>query len=310
MNNQVQQFLEESFSTNQLNRLPEKYGVGRIFDTPLIGVSRGDDHIFEKFKEVVAPEHLTPAEMWVASGLPGDDNLAGRLRVLSIIFPYVGRIREEGKKAETMPAEIYCVGRNFANEFMRDVLKRTAEFFKREGYRAVAGITSPAFKLITKSEPMRVYSVWSERHVAFAAGLGTFSLHEGLITEVGCNVRIASVITDAPLEVTPRRSDEPYANCLYYAKGICRECEKRCPADGAITEEGHNKFQCWAYGRIVEKEMTARLQAILKSHHRRVNDMDTYSFPVGCAFCQFGVPCMDKNPIVAAQKKPPTEARH
>jgi len=303
MNHEVCQFLEKLFLTNQLNRLPVAYGGDRIFDAPLIGVARGDDLIFEKFKEVVAPEHLTPAEMWTASGLPNDSGLAARLRILSIVFPYVRLIREEGRKAEAMPAEIYCVGRNYANEFMRDVLKQTKEFFERRGYRAVAGITSPAFKLITKSDPMRVYSVWSERHIAFAAGMGTFSLHEGLITEAGCNVRIASVITDMPLQVTLRRSDEPYANCLYYAKGTCRECEKRCPADGAITEAGHNKFPCWAFGRVIEKEMTERLQPILKPHHRRVNDADTYSYPVGCAFCQFGVPCMDRNPMAAAQRK-------
>jgi epoxyqueuosine reductase len=303
MNQQVRHFLEDLFASNPLNRLPEKYGGGRIFDAPLMGVSRGDDHIFRKFKEVVAPEHLTPSEMWLASGLPDDENLVPRLRVLSIIFPYVGRIREEGKKAEGMPAEIYCLGRNYANEFMRDVLKQTVSFFEGRGHHAVAGMISPAFKLITKNDPMRVYAVWSERHIAFAAGLGTFSLHEGLITEAGCNVRVTSVITDAPLEITPRKSDDPYANCLYYAKGACRECEKRCPADGAITEEGHNKFQCWVHGRIVAKEMNARLGSILKLHYRRVNDEDTYSYPVGCAFCQFGVPCMDRNPMAVAQKK-------
>lgn len=303
MNEQVRRFLEELFATNELNRLPEKYGGGLIFDTPLMGVSRGDDHIFEKFKDVVAPEHLTPAEMWLASGLPNDNGLTARLRIVSIIFPYVGRIREEGKNAEGMPAEIYCVGRNYANEFMIDVLRRTVGFFEERGHRAVAGMTSPAFKLITKNDPLRVYSVWSERHMAFAAGLGTFSLHEGLITEVGCNIRVTSVITDAPLEVTRRASDDPYANCLYYAKGACRECEKRCPGDGAITEEGHNKLQCYLYGRVVEKEMGQRLQPILKPHHRRVNDEDTYSYPVGCAFCQFGVPCTDRNPMAAARQK-------
>ena len=51
MNEEVQSFLEELFSSNELNRLPEAYGGGRIFDTPLIGVSRGDDHIFNKFIE-------------------------------------------------------------------------------------------------------------------------------------------------------------------------------------------------------------------------------------------------------------------
>ena len=302
MNEDVKGFLEELFAGSELNRLPREYGGGCIFDAPLIGVSRGDDPIFRKYKEVVGPEHLTPAEMWIAAGLPDEDDLAARLRILSIVFPYVRTIREEGKDAAVMPAEIYSVGRNYANEFMSAVLKAAVNYFEDTGYRATAGMSSPAFKVIVKGDPIRFYSTWSERHMAFAAGLGTFSLHEGLITEAGCNIRVTSVVTDAPLEVTPRESDEPYANCLYYASGACRECEKRCPAE-AINENGHDKVKCWTYGRVIEKEMTDRLGSLLKPHYRRVNDEDTTSYPVGCAFCQFGVPCTDRNPVRTEQKK-------
>jgi len=302
MNNQARLFLKDLFSTSELNRLPEQYGGGRIFAEPLMGVSRGDDHIFKKYKEVVAPEHLTPSEMWVKSGLSDQDGLAARLRVVSIVFPYVEKIREESKNVEKMPAEIYCVGRNYANAFMRDVLERTVAYFQDQGFQAMAGMLSPVFQILTRENPLRIYSVWSERHMAFAAGLGTFSLHEGLITEAGCNIRVSSVITDAPFEVTPRRSDEPYANCMYYSQGACRECEARCPGD-AITEAGHDKYKCFLYGRVIEKEMRDRLGPILKPHYRKVNGNDTTSYPVGCAFCQFGVPCMDKNPMAKKQKK-------
>ncbi len=140
--------------------------------------------------------------------------------------------------------------------------------------------------------------------MAFAAGLGTFSLHEGFISEVGTNIRIASVTTDAPLEVTPRLSDEPYANCLHYSKDTCRKCVERCPADAITTEEGHDKLKCWTYGRLVEKEMTERIgEALLKRHYRNVNDTDTYSYPVGCAFCQFGVPCTARNPMSTPSRR-------
>ena len=52
MNEQVQQFVEDLFSASELNRLPESYGGGRIFATPLTGVSAGDDNIFEKLIEL------------------------------------------------------------------------------------------------------------------------------------------------------------------------------------------------------------------------------------------------------------------
>lgn len=296
MNADVQQFLDELFAANRLNRLPERYGGGRIFDAPAIGVSQGDDPIFTKFKEVVGPKHLKPVEMWIQSGLPEDTHLADQLRILSIIFPYVDRIREESKTATEMPAEIYSVGRNFANAFMDDVLEKTVAFIQDKGFLAVSGMNSPVVQLIFNKNSMSGYAVWSERHMAFAAGLGTFSLHEGFISKIGCNIRIASIITKAALDVTPRKSDDPYANCLYYANGKCKKCAERCPGD-AISEEGHDKLKCYLYGQVVAKEMTSRLEGLLKPYKRIINEEEQWSYPVGCAFCQFDVPCMQINPV-------------
>jgi epoxyqueuosine reductase QueG len=234
--------------------------------------------------------------MWVQSGLSQDQDIASRLRIVSIIFPYVDQIREESKTAPKMPAEIYSVGRNFANAFMDDVLEKTVAFFQDEGFQATSGMRSPAFQIIVNEDPLNIYSTWSERHIAFAAGLGTFSLHEGFISEIGCNIRITSVITDAPLEATLRKSDDPYANCLFYETGKCKKCAQRCPGD-AISEEGHDKLKCYLYGQIVQEEMTARLGDLLKAHLRYINGEKQWSYPVGCAFCQFDVPCMEKNPV-------------
>ena len=303
MNEEIRLFLEGVFSTNELNRLPEIFGGDRIFSSPLIGVSCGDDFIFGKFKEIIAPEHLTPSEMWTQNELPHHKNLAERLRIVSIVFPYVSRIREEGEKnKENVPPEIYCVARNFASPFMDAVLGEIVRFIQKKGYRAISGMKSGAFQILTKKAPFRIYSNWSERHVAFASGLGTFSLHEGLITEAGCNIRLASVITDAPLEMTPRLGDEPYSNCLHFADGTCVSCMVKCPA-GAITQEGHDKHKCLLYGRKVGEEMQARsLKSLLKPHHRTVNGETRISYPVGCALCQFGVPCTDKNPTHLEQE--------
>jgi epoxyqueuosine reductase len=302
MNEILYAYLKELFLSSSLNRLPEQYGGDRIFDLPLMGVSGGDDPIFEKYKEVVGPEHLTPLEMWAANGLKKADDSASRLRTLSMVFPYSKRIRDESRTAVDMPAEIYCVGRNYANAFISDVQRKAVQFLEGRGFRALAASLSRPFQILTQKKPPQFYSSWSERHIAFAAGLGTFSLHEGLITEAGCNVRFGSLITDAPLTMHPRTSDKPYAHCLYYAKGKCRECEKRCPA-GAITEAGHDKIACRKYGQIVSREMNQRLGSILKPHQRNIAGVGLVtSYPVGCAFCQFDVPCMDRNPMAKAQK--------
>ena len=109
-------------------------------------------------------------------------------------------------------------------------------------------------------------------------------------------MRYGSVVTDAPLAVTPRASDDPFANCLHYAKGICGACVAKC-AGGAIDEHGHDKQKCSAYGRVVEREMACRAFCeALHGNARTVDGKQVMSYSVGCALCQFGVPCMDRNP--------------
>lgn len=295
MNEEMISFVEHASLESALNRLPEQFGGGRIFNRPIVGVAAGGDPIFSRYKKVVSPEHRSPPEIWLDSGLSLEDDETQVLSVLSIAFPYVRRIRDEGAKAVTMPPDIYSLGRNYANDFISDIQNRTVAFLKDRGYRAMAPSMSESFRILSQKEAPQFYSTWSERHIAFACGLGTFSLHEGLITEVGCNVRFGSIITDAPLEATPRKSDEPYANCLHYTSGECRKCAERCPGD-AIDENGHDKVKCYAYGQIVAKEMSARLAPTLRPREQKTAEGTRVSYAVGCAFCQFGVPCTGRNP--------------
>jgi epoxyqueuosine reductase len=110
---------------------------------------------------------------------------------------------------------------------------------------------------------------------------------------------LGSLLTHAPFEVTPRKTEDPYAYCLFYAKGICRQCAQRCPG-GAITEKGHDKLACLRFLKAIEKEFNEKLGSVLKPDLKKVNDQVTTTYPVGCAFCQFGTPCMDKNPMTEA----------
>jgi epoxyqueuosine reductase len=296
LNTALKECLKHFFDASKLNRLPKQVGGDKVFSSPLIGVAKGDDPIFLKFKEVVGPEHYTPHEMWNLN--MKKKVLANQLRVLSIIFPFSQKIREEGLKPIKLkriliPSEYYSIARNYANEFIAISMEKVIKFIEKKGFNGVAGVLSDHFTVFTKKD---FYSNWSERHIAFAAGLGTFSLHEGLITEVGCNVRLGSIITDCPLEVTPRNNDDPYSNCLFFSNGTCKECIDKCPIN-AITENGHDKVLCNKYRLMISRKMVPRLQPYLKPHFRRINNEWTEeSYPVGCAFCQFGVCCMDKNP--------------
>jgi len=91
-------------------------------------------------------------------------------------------------------------------------------------------------------------SNWSERHAAFAAGLGTFSLNFSMITKRGMAGRFISVVTRLPLMPDIR----PYTGISEYCSN-CGVCIRRCPMR-AIDKKGKNKRACAAWGDVIRGE--------------------------------------------------------
>ncbi len=151
------------------------------------------------------------------------------------------------------------------------------EIIVGKGYLAAAPFIQPYFK--TMENEKGFLSNWSERHIAYAAGLGTFSLSDGFITERGIAHRCGSVVTDMPLPISPRTAKNPYSNCLFYVNNKCWACIPRCPA-GAIKEQGHDKIRCRHY-------MWDDIAYIKQKYGVDVQ---------GCGLCQTKVPCEFRNP--------------
>ena len=291
--------IEEITASSQLNILPQSYGGGQCFDKPFFGVSQGNDPLFEKFKEVIAIDHPTPVEIWTLNELPDKENLASTLRVLSMVFPYSNEVCEAGKKENgKLPVELTTIARNYSEEFINMILVKTVEFFLQKGFSALAPKLTPGYGYIKRKNPFAVYSNWSERHIAFVAGLGYFGFNNILITKKGCGVILASVITDAPLSVTPRSIDNPH-NCLFY-KNKCDKCITKCPSH-ALTKNGHNGETCLNYCQEVRSIIkTLPIVKVLKKRYRKLkleNNRVEVSYPSGCVLCQFGLPCTEKDPL-------------
>lgn len=316
MNADVSRFLRDLFDASERNRLPAAYGGHRIFDAPTIGVTAGNDPILGRFKAVATRAHMTPAEMWAKSassrrgfreyqplGRPRPDagtwtdlaDLAARLKVLSIVFPYTRSILDDGSRSPHR-TPMTGLALNFAHAFHAEVYEQTVRFVVEQGHRIMVPQHSRFHSVLLRPSRPHVISTWSERHYAFAAGLGTFGLAEHLITEHGCNVRLASFLTDAPLAVTPRARDDPFANCLYYAQGTCAKCVERCPGR-ALTKEWHNKLLCEVTRQKESARVRGELTPFLKPITRRFLYVPVEECPIGCALCQYDVPCMDRNPM-------------
>jgi len=239
------------------------------WDAPIIGTATGEDEIFVDYKKHVGPHHWHPAEAF-REHFQTWRGTAADLSVIVWVLPQTWRTRRENGQARQYPAESWIRSRIFGEQ-MNDSLRHDfAEWLQSCGIRAFAPVLSSSWKRFGWET-----STWSERHAAYAAGLGTFGLCDGLITPRGKAVRIGSVIAEIPLEPDKRPYRDRHEYCLYFRDGSCGACVDRCPA-GAISRKGHDKSLCNAYCHGVIEEYSMR----------------EFRLPgYGCGLCQTDVPC-------------------
>jgi epoxyqueuosine reductase QueG len=179
------------------------------------------------------------------------------------------------------PSESWARARIYGEEVNVKLRQHLVSELEAAGYQAVAPQLSSLWER-KKSERYVFASNWSERHAAYASGLGTFGLCDGLITSKGKAMRTGSVISNIKIPPTVRPYQNHHEYCLFYSKGICKQCIPRCPAE-AISESGHDKIKCRSY-------MHPMINEYVKNHYH----FDGY----GCGLCQTGVPCESKIPTI------------
>jgi epoxyqueuosine reductase QueG len=252
----------------------------KAFGTPLVGFSRGDDPLYEEYKDHVGPFFMTPWEVFAVTFM--NPNIeAETLTVISWILPQTEATKADNRKQDFYPSERWARARIFGEEVNVKLRKHLVQSLKAKGYRAVAPLLSPQFS--TRISPKYGFaSTWSERHAAYAAGLGTFGLCDGLITPVGKAMRTGSVIAEINIPPTPRPYKSHQEYCLFFTKGACGKCIKRCPAK-AITEKGKDKEACLKHLFPVTRDYVT----------------ENFGFEgYGCGLCQTGVPCESKIPLM------------
>ena len=261
--------VDEFLRTAPGNRIPASGGEWAgtpLYDAPIFGVADACDPLFEALRapEAVGEMHRTPAE-W----------LPGAVRVISFFLPFSAAVRQSNREGE-LPSLPWLYARFEGQDLLLELCRAIRSALEAEGYESVIPALSPDFAV----KPLTVTgedgtgtlffsSRWSERHAAFVCGLGTFGLSRGLITEKGMAGRFGSLITTAPLDVTPR----PYTDITEYCIR-CGACIRRCPVH-AIDENGKRNEPCSAFLDETKRLCVPRY---------------------GCGKCQVGVPCMEKRP--------------
>lgn len=226
----------------------------RIFDPPLMGVADAGDPLFEKMKEasVIGPHAMAPIE-WLPQAKS----------VISFFLPFSKEVRDSNKREKEWPSQEWLHARIEGQAFVSDLCRYLDSILKEAGHMNIIPVTDSRFSMNDK--PPRFTSNWSERHVAFVAGLGTFSLSRGLITEKGVAGRFGSVVTSLSMTADTRKYTEIDEFC-----NQCGACLENCPVNAISFEQGKNHEPCGAY-----LDETA-----IKFRPR-----------YGCGKCQVDVPC-------------------
>lgn len=253
---------------NNLKLLP-----GFAFELPTVAFSRGDDPLYDFYKNHIDPDFYRLPSQWLQA-IYGHEFDPARISVISWFLPQTDDTKEKSRATNDCPPLEWTMNRVHGEECNRQLAKALEQHLIELGYEAVAPMCSDQFSW-GDSEKFVKMSNWSERHTAYISGLGTFGLCDGLISKRGKAGRYGSVIVYAPLTPTERTYTEYNEYCM--AKNGCTACIKRCPAGAITLEGGHDKRKCMQY----------HSEVIEKIDHERYG-YDGYAV---CGLCQTGVPC-------------------
>lgn len=271
LNEKIITEIESLVENSSLNK-NSKYGFS-YFESPLVGFASIKNPLFSDYKNIIGDFHYHPKEFFEPP--PADGT------VIVWVLSVNEEVRKSNAKEDRFPSLYWALQREYGERFNMLIRKHIQEYMKESGYNAVSPMLSDKWKRLDNTK-VGLASTWSERHAAFAAGLGTFSLSDGFITRRGIAHRCGSVVTDAVLNVSAFEYSDHRENCLFFNNiAECGECISRCPA-GAITEKGHDKSLCdkYTYNTI-----------------RRLRG-DYYNVETtGCGLCQTAVPCEYRLPF-------------
>jgi epoxyqueuosine reductase len=278
-NKVLEQLIKNFILENDQNRRAQ-LDLGAYLEEPLVGFASGLDPLFFEYKTLIGSFHLTPREIISATLKEKGRGLLfseiEQISVISWVLPISEDTRKSNRREGQFPSKLWVYTKEFGEACNNALRRHVTGFLEDLGHLAVAPSLLPSFQSF-RDENIGWTSFWSERHIAYTCGLGTFSLNDGFITPKGMAMRVGSVVTLLKLTPSEKRYRHPKENCLQFRNEKCGKCISRCPA-GAITEKGHDKDKCHDY--IDSDPVKAK-----RSEYGLQNPSPS------CGLCQTNVPC-------------------
>ena len=230
----------------------------KLFDAPIFAFGAADDEYFVLLKQPSAiGEHFMLPKEW----------LPNARTVISFFLPFSEEVRKGNSRNMTWPSEEWLHGRIEGQILLMKLCQHLKSELTNAGQESLIPVMDERFWSNTDglAHEARFTSNWSERHVAFVCGLGTFGLSQGLITKKGIAGRFGTIITELYLPPDHRDYKDIYEYCT-----MCGKCVKNCPVNAISRESGKNHALCSEF-----------LDETKSKHDPRY----------ACGKCQVRVPC-------------------
>lgn len=234
---------------------------------PLLGFADANHPYVQGLRKTVHPLHQMPCDV-----------LEDATVVIVYFLPFAKSV-PMGNSKGLISSEEWAAAYETTNALFPVINRRLSELIEGEGFKARP---APEGSVFYRDE---IISRWSFRHLAYAAGLGTFGLNNMLITEKGCAGRLNGLVSDIPAKPGLPLKEEA---CLYKRNGSCGLCVKKCPSE-ALSTEGFDRKLCY--------EMCLENAAIYRSFgssYSSEDDPDPGSEVCGKCLC--GCPCTCSRP--------------
>lgn len=249
--NQIEDFVDKYIVSYRENNCATDY-----WGKPIIAYADANDHLFNELKHIISPTHLLPKEL-----LPDSKT------VIAYFIPFNKPVVASNVAGE-MSSDHWANAYIDTNKLIISINEALSKELKMQGYQTA--ILPPTHNF----DENTLISDWSHKHVGYIAGLGTFGLHQMLITEKGCCGRLGSIVTNVIIEATQRPAQE---YCLYKHNKTCKSCVARC-FSGALNIEYFDRHRC--YELLLQND----------KYHKRNELADV------CGKCVSVVPCSFQRP--------------
>ena len=239
-----------------------------IWQEPLVGFADAKGEYIKQLRRIAHPQHQMPQEV-----------MADAKTIIVYFVPFEEWVSQSknGQSNENLASPQWAESYELTNAMFSRLNEHIINTINSMGYEASE---APEAGVFYRDE---VNSHWSFRHLAYAAGLGTFGINNMLITEKGCCGRYNAIVTNLEIDADSMKKEEA---CLYKKDGTCGACMKTCPA-GALSEDGFDRHKCY--------DQCLKNAKIYNNFGSSYGGEEEYGSEV-CGKCIVGMPCAHKRP--------------